>query len=102
MNFTYNFFFIYVLIIFFMGLFSFFLSKKNYFFMIISIEIMLISINLNFAAASIYLDDIFGVYYIIFILALSGSEISLGLAIFILLYRKAGISSIYTLQNIKG
>jgi len=102
MNYTYNFFFIYILVIFFIGLFSFFLSKKNYFFMIISLEILFISINLNFAVASIYLDDILGMYFIIFILAVSGAEISLGLAIFILLYKKSGVSSIYTLSNVKG
>jgi NADH-quinone oxidoreductase subunit K len=102
MNFDYNLYFLYVSVIFIIALVSFFISRKNYFFLLISLEIFFISINLNFAVSSVYNDSVAGIVFVMFILAVSGAEIALGLALYILLHRRAVISHMYTLQNIKG
>jgi NADH-quinone oxidoreductase subunit K len=52
-----------------------------------SIELLLLSINLNFAAFSIYLDDIIGQIFVLFILTIAAAESAIGLAIITVLYR---------------
>lgn len=63
---------------------------------------MLLSINFNFIIFSIYLNDIFGQIFTIFILTLAGAEASIGLAILIIFYRIRGIISINFLNILKG
>ena len=52
-----------------------------------SIEILLLAVNLNFAALSIYLDDIVGQIFVIFILTIAAAESAIGLAIITVFYR---------------
>lgn len=52
-----------------------------------SIELMLLAVNLNFAAFSIYLDDIVGQIFVLFILAIAAAESAIGLSILTVLYR---------------
>lgn len=61
--------------------------KKNILFTLICIELLLLSVNLNFIIFSIYLDDIYGQIFSIFILTVAAAESSVGLAIIILYYR---------------
>jgi NADH:ubiquinone oxidoreductase subunit K len=63
---------------------------------------MFMAIHLNFSYATLFLDDIFGLVIILFILAISGCEISIGLAFFILLYRTKNILLTDKLILIKG
>lgn len=55
-----------------------------------SIELLLLSVNLNFAAFSIYLDDIVGQIFVIFILTIAAAESAIGLAIITVFYRLKG------------
>ena len=59
-------------LIFFIGLFGLILSKRNSFLILISLEIMFMSIHLNFSYAAFFLDDIFGIVAILFILSMLG------------------------------
>jgi NADH-quinone oxidoreductase subunit K len=77
-------------IIFLIGMLGLILNRKNILILIISIELMLLAVNLNFITFSIYLDDIIGQIFILFILTVSAAESSIGLAI---------LSSYYNLKN---
>jgi NADH-quinone oxidoreductase subunit K len=74
-------------IVFFIGLIGIVLNRKNILVVIMSIELLLLSINLNFAAFSIYLDDIIGQIFVLFILTIAAAESAIGLAIITVLYR---------------
>ena len=69
------------IILFFIGLLGVVLNRKNILTILMSIEILLLSVNLNFAAISIYLDDIVGHIFVIFILTIAAAESAIGLAI---------------------
>jgi len=68
-------------ILFSIGISGLVLNKNNILITIMSIEILLLSVNLNFIVFSIYLDDIIGQIFVIFILAIAASETSIGLSI---------------------
>jgi NADH-quinone oxidoreductase subunit K len=74
-------------IVFFIGLIGIVLNRKNILVIIMSIELLLLSINLNFAAFSIYLDDVVGQIFVLFILTIAAAESAIGLAIITVLYR---------------
>ena len=75
------------LIIFTIGLVGIVLNRKNILIIIMSIELLLLSVNLNFAAFSIYLDDIVGQIFVLFILTIAATESAIGLAIITVFYR---------------
>lgn len=101
-NFGVEFYFIFSTILVIISLLGLMLSKKNYFLLIISVEIFFMAINLNFLIASLYLDDMGGIIFVIFLLAVSGGEVAVGLALFILIYKKFGSFTTYNIINIKG
>jgi NADH-quinone oxidoreductase subunit K len=74
-------------IVFCIGLLGIILNRKNILIIIMSIELLLLSINLNFAAFSIYLDDIVGQIFVLFILTIAATESAIGLAIITIFYR---------------
>jgi NADH-quinone oxidoreductase subunit K len=74
-------------VVFFIGLLGIILNRKNILITIMSIELLLLSINLNFAAISIYLDDIVGQIFVLFILVIAAAESAIGLSIITVLYK---------------
>lgn len=68
-------------LIFLTGLLGIVLNRKNILIIIISIELMLLSVNLNFVIFSVYLDDIIGQLFVLFILTIAASESAIGLSI---------------------
>jgi NADH-quinone oxidoreductase subunit K len=68
-------------VIFFVGLFGVVLNRKNILIIIMSIELLLLAVNLNFAIFSIYLDDVSGQVFILFILAMAAAESAIGFSI---------------------
>ena len=75
-----------VSILFFIGLLGVILNRKNILTILMCIEILLLAVNLNFAALSIYLDDTIGQIFVIFILTIAASESAIGLALIIKFY----------------
>ena len=67
-----------------------------------SIELMLLAINLNFVIFSIYLDDITGYIFVLFILTIAAAESAIGLAILTIYYRLKNNIQIDKIKNIKG
>lgn len=74
-------------IVFFAGLLGVVLNRKNILIIIMSIELLLLSVNLNFAVFSIYLDDLIGQIFILFILTIAATESAIGLAVITLVYK---------------
>ena len=74
-------------ILFFIGLLGVVLNRKNILTILMSIEILLLAVNLNFAALSIYLDDIIGHIFVIFILTIAAAESAIVLALITCLYQ---------------
>jgi len=75
------------LILFVIGIFGLFLSRKNIILIIMSLELMLLSINYNFLFLSTYLDDLLGQLFSLLILTIGACESAIGLALLICYYR---------------
>lgn len=88
--------------LFFISILGIFITRKNLIIILICIELMLLSINFNFIIFSVYLNDIYGQIFTLFILTLAGAEASIGLAILIIFYRVRGIISMNFLNTLKG
>lgn len=76
--------------LFLLSVFGIIFNKQSILITLICIELMLLSLNLNFIIFSVYLDDMFGQIVSIFILTVAAAESSIGLAIIILYYRVRG------------
>ena len=73
--------------VFFIGLFGAILNRKNILTILMSIELLLLGINLNFATLSIHLNDVIGHIFVIFILTIAAAESAVGLAIITVFYK---------------
>ena len=89
-------------ILFILGIWGIFLNRKNIVIMLMSIELMLLAINLNFVIFSVYLDDIAGYVFVLFILTIAAAESAIGLAILTLYYRLKNTIKIDKIKNTKG
>lgn len=78
------------LFIFFLGSWGLLLNNKNIIIMLMAIEILLVSINLNFITFSIFIDDIIGHLFTLYILTVAAAEVSIGLAIIMVYFRNKG------------
>lgn len=85
--------------VFFIGLYGIILNRKNILNTILSIEIMLLAVNLSFAALSIYLDDFTGYIFVIFILAIAAAESAIGLSIITSFYKLKGSIQIESVKK---
>lgn len=97
-----TFFLLFTNFIFFISICGFFLNRKNLLITIMSIELMLLSVNLCFIISSIYLDDRIGQLFTLFILTVAATESAIGLAILILYYRIKGTVAIEFVNFLKG
>jgi len=88
--------------IFFIGGLGMFLFRKHLINILISLELILLSINLNFIIFSSHLDDILGQIYCLVILTIAAAESSIGLAILIIYYRLRGGISVDLINLLKG
>jgi NADH-quinone oxidoreductase subunit K len=88
--------------LFLIGVLGLVLNKKNILITLMSIELMLLAINLNFVIFSIYLDDIIGYIFVIFILTIAAAESAIGLVILTVYYILNNTIRIDKTKNIKG
>jgi len=80
-------------LLFLIGILGLYLNRKHAIMILISLELLILSVNINFIISSIYLDDLFGLVYSLINLTSAASESAIGLALLILFYRiKGGIS----------
>lgn len=81
-----------------LGLFGIILNRQNIIIILMSIELLLLSINLNFLYFSIYIDDIIGQIFSLFILTVAAAESAIGLALMIIFFKIYGDISIYKIN----
>jgi NADH-quinone oxidoreductase subunit K len=79
-----------------------FLNRKNLIVLLMAIELMLLSVNMNFVAFSHYLGDIAGQVFVFFILTVAAAESAIGLAILIVLFRNMRTIHVDDLDSLKG
>ena len=78
------------------------LLRKNIFVILMSIELMLLSVNINFIAFSSYLNDIQGQVFVFFILTVAAAEAAIGLAILVVIFRQRKSLEVDELKELKG
>ena len=79
-----------------------FLNRKNLIVLLMAIELMLLSVNMNFVAFSHYLGDIAGQVFVFFILTVAAAESAIGLAILIVMFRNMRTIHVDDLDSLKG
>lgn len=91
-----------VITLFLIGVLGLVLNRKNILITLMSIELMLLAINLNFIIFSIYLDDLAGYIFVLFILTIAAAESAIGLAILTIYYRLKNTIRMDKIKNIKS
>ncbi len=89
-------------ILFAIGVVGIFLNRKNVIILLMSIELMLLAVNLNFVAFSHYLQDISGQIFVFFILTVAAAESAIGLAILVVLFRNLRTINVDDLDKLQG
>lgn len=89
-------------ILFTIGVFGIFLNRKNVIVILMSIELILLSVNLNMVAFSHHLNDMVGQVFALFILTVAAAEASIGLAILVIFYRNRGTIAVEDVNMMKG
>ncbi len=95
-------FLLYGFLLFLIGIFGLFLSRNNIIVILMCVELLLLSINFNFIVFSVFLDDILGEVFALFILTVAAAESAIGLAILVVYYRVKGSISALFISNLKG
>ncbi|MEI6117476.1 MAG: NADH-quinone oxidoreductase subunit NuoK [Burkholderiales bacterium] len=89
-------------ILFAMGVFGVFLNRRNLIVLLMSIELMLLAVNMNFVAFSTWMGDQAGQVFVFFILTVAAAEAAIGLAILVLLFRNLSTINVDELDRLKG
>ncbi len=89
-------------IIFTIGVIGIFLNRKNIIVILMSIELILLAVNINLVSFSIFLNDLNGQIFTLFILTVAAAEAAIGLAIIVTYYRNAGTIRVEDIDSLKG
>jgi NADH-quinone oxidoreductase subunit K len=89
-------------ILFTLGIFGIFLNRRNVIIILMSIELMLLAVNLNFVAFSSFLHDMVGQVFAMFVLTVAAAEAAIGLAILVIYFRNRGTIAVTDINLMKG
>ena len=89
-------------ILFVRGVFGIFLNRKNVIIILMSIELILLSVSINFVAFSAFLGDLFGQVFVMFVLTVAAAESAIGLAILMVYFRNRGSIAVEDVNTMKG
>ena len=89
-------------ILFTLGIFGIFLNRKNVIIIMMSIELMLLAVNINFVAFSVVLNDLVGQIFAMFVLTVAAAEAAIGLAILVVYFRNRGTIQVEDIDLMKG
>jgi NADH-quinone oxidoreductase subunit K len=89
-------------ILFTLGIFGIFLNRKNVIIILMSIELMLLAVNINFVAFSAFLNDLVGQVFAMFVLTVAAAEAAIGLAILVVYFRNRGTIRVEDINMMKG
>jgi NADH-quinone oxidoreductase subunit K len=85
-----------------LGVFGIFLNRKNVIIILMSIELILLAINLNLVAFSAYLGDLAGQVFAMFVLTVAAAEAAIGLAILVVYFRNRGSIEVEDINLMRG
>ncbi|ARQ01624.1 NADH-quinone oxidoreductase subunit NuoK [Pseudorhodoplanes sinuspersici] len=89
-------------ILFTLGIFGIFLNRKNVIIILMSIELILLAVNINLVAFSSFLGDISGQIFALFVLTVAAAEAAIGLAILVVYFRNRGSIAVEDVNLMKG
>ena len=89
-------------ILFTLGVFGIFVNRKNVIVILMSIELILLSVNINLVAFSAYLGDLSGQVFALFVLTVAAAEAAIGLAILVVYFRNRGTIAVEDINMMKG
>ena len=89
-------------ILFTIGVFGIFLNRKNIIVILMSVELILLAVNINMIAFSSFLNDIVGQVFALLILTVAAAEAAIGLAILVIFYRNRGTIAVEDVNSLKG
>ncbi|MFB0921852.1 MAG: NADH-quinone oxidoreductase subunit NuoK [Alphaproteobacteria bacterium] len=89
-------------ILFTLGIFGIFLNRKNVIIILMSVELMLLAVNINFIAFSAHLNDLVGQIFAMFVLTVAAAEAAIGLAILVVYFRNRGSIAVEDINMMKG
>ena len=85
-----------------LGIFGIFLNRKNVIVILMSVELILLAVNLNFVAFSAWLNDLTGQIFAMFVLTVAAAEAAIGLAIVVVYFRNRGSIEVEDISTLKG
>ncbi|MEM8855940.1 MAG: NADH-quinone oxidoreductase subunit NuoK [Devosia sp.] len=89
-------------ILFVIGVFGIFLNRKNVIVILMSIELILLAVNINFVAFSQALNDLVGQVFALFVITVAAAEAAIGLAILVAFFRNRGSIAVEDIDTLKG
>ena len=89
-------------ILFTLGVFGIFLNRKNVIIILMSIELMLLAVNINLVAFATHLQDMVGQIFALFVLTVAAAEAAIGLAILVVYFRNRGSIAVEDINMMKG
>ena len=89
-------------VVFTLGIFGIFLNRKNVIVILMSIELMLLAVNINFVAFSAFMGDLVGQVFALFVLTIAAAEAAIGLAIVVVYFRNRGSIAVSDINMMRG
>ena len=89
-------------VLFTLGVFGIFLNRKNVIVILMSVELILLAVNVNFVAFSSHLNDVVGQVFALLVLTVAAAEAAIGLAILVVFYRNRGSIAVEDVNMMKG
>lgn len=89
-------------VLFTLGMLGIFLNRKNVIIILMSIELMLLAVNINLVAFSVHLNDIVGQVYALLVLSIAAAEAAIGLALLVVFFRNRGTIAVQDINLMKG
>ncbi|MBO6559090.1 MULTISPECIES: NADH-quinone oxidoreductase subunit NuoK [Nisaea] len=89
-------------VLFTLGMFGIFLNRKNVIIILMSIELILLSVNINLVSFSVFLNDLVGQVFALFVLTVAAAEAAIGLAILVVYFRNRGSIAVEDINLMKG
>ena len=89
-------------ILFTLGVFGIFLNRKNVIVILMSVELILLAVNINLVAFSAFLNDLTGQIFALLVLTVAAAEAAIGLAILVVFYRNRGSIAVEDINMMKG
>jgi NADH-quinone oxidoreductase subunit K len=89
-------------ILFTLGVFGIFLNRKNVIVILMSVELILLAVNINLVAFSTHLGDLTGQVFALFVLTVAAAEAAIGLAILVVYFRNRGTIAVTDINRMKG